>query len=109
MLHGQAVLVGMWIEASWSASQGWTEPAVVDALENVCNKLDMSIEIRDTITNKTLFDAISFDKKMQCDKLQLVVLENFGFATIRDLDQEDMLRLSGFASQFLSLHYSSHP
>ena len=49
----------------------------------------MSIEIRDTITTKTMFDC-SFDKKMQCDKLQLVVLENFGLATIRDLDQEDM-------------------
>ena len=109
LFHGQAVLLGMWIEAAWAATQGWTENVVVDALENVCNKLDMSIEIRDTITTKTMFDAISFDKKMQCDKLQLVVLENFGLATIRDLDQEDMFRLSDFASQFLSVHYSSHP
>jgi 3-dehydroquinate synthase len=107
LLHGQAVLIGMWIEAAWAASKGWTEAGVVESLENVCIELDMSIEIRDTITSETLFDAISFDKKMQCDKLQLVVLENFGFAAIRDLDREDMLKLSEFASCFLSLHYSS--
>ena len=62
----------------------------------------MSIEMRDTISKKTLFD-ISFDK-MQCDRVQLVVLENFGLATIRDLDQEDMFRLSDFASRILSVH-----
>ena len=66
----------------------------------------MSIEIRDTISSKSLFDAISFDKKMQCDKLQLVVLQNFGLATIRDLDQEEMFQMSAFASQFLNIHFS---
>ena len=109
VLHGQAVLIGMWVEAAWTNSKGWTTPDVVSALENVCNKLDMSIEMRDTITRDTLFGAISFDKKMQCDKLQLVVVENFGFATIRDLDREEMLQMSEFASQFLKLHFSSIP
>lgn len=109
VLHGQAVLMGMWVEAAWTHSRGWTTPDVVRALENVCNKLDMSIEMRDTITRDTLFAAISFDKKMQCDKLQLVVVENFGFATIRDLDREEMLQMSDFASQFLKLHFSSIP
>ena len=52
-------------------------------------------------------NAISFDKKMQCDKLQLVVIENFGLAAIRDLDQEEMLQMSVFASQFLNIHFSS--
>ena len=33
ILHGQAVLVGMWIEAAWAASQGWTDVAVVETLE----------------------------------------------------------------------------
>ena len=107
ILHGQAVLIGMWVEAAWTASIGWTTPHVVTVLENVCNKLDMSIEIRDTISSKSLFDAISFDKKMQCDKLQLVVIENFGLAAIRDLDQEEMLQMSVFASQFLNIHFSS--
>ena len=107
IFHGQAVLIGMWVEAAWAAERGWTKPHVVSVLENVCNKLDMSIEMRDTITSKSLFDAISFDKKMQCDKLQLVVLKDFGFATIRDLDQEEMLQMSDFSSHFLKLHFSS--
>ncbi len=107
VLHGQAVLIGMCVEAAWTASRGWTRPHVVTVLENVCNKLDMSIEIRDTITSKSLFDAISFDKKMQCDKLQLVVLEDFGLATIRDLDREEILQMSAFTSIFLKTHFSS--
>ena len=109
VLHGQAVLVGMWIEASWTCSKGWTTPHVVRAIENVCKKLDMSIQIRDTISSETLFDAISFDKKMQCDKLQLAVVENFGLASIRDLDRQEILQMSAFASQFLKLHFSSIP
>ena len=61
--HGQAVLIGMWIEAAWTASLGWTESGVVDALDFICNKLDMSIEIRDTISSKSLFDAIRSIKR----------------------------------------------
>lgn len=30
VLHGQAVLLGMWIETAWTMNQGWTTPRVVD-------------------------------------------------------------------------------
>jgi len=107
LLHGHAVMVGMWIEAAWASNKGWTPPYVVETLKFVNSKLDMSIEINDTITTKTMFDAISFDKKMQCDKLQIVVVEEFGRSTFRTLEHEEIAELSAFTVRFLQTHFSS--
>ena len=47
--HGNAVFLGMCIEASWLSSQGKLPIAIVRYLFDLQNKLDMSIEIVDTI------------------------------------------------------------
>ena len=69
--HGHAVFLGMCIEASWLSSQGKLPIAIVHYLFALQNKLDMSIEIVDTIHANIMFEAISLDKKMQCDTLKL--------------------------------------
>ncbi len=101
VLHGQAVLLGMWIESAWTMQQGWTASRVVEYLESFVKSIDMSIEIKDTITRMTLFDAISFDKKMQCDKLQLVVIRDFGSVSLRSLDTAEIQSLVAFAVHYL--------
>lgn len=107
ILHGHAVLIGMWIESAWTTSKGWTVPTVAETLKFINQSLDMSIEIDDTITTKTMFDAISFDKKMQCDKLQIVVVEDFGRPTFRTLAHEEIAELSAFTVRFLQTHFFS--
>ena len=106
ILHGQAVLLGMVIESEWTRSQGWTSPEVVNALKKSLKYIDMSIEIDDNVSRMTMFDAISFDKKMQCDKLQLVVVQDFGLVHMRALNREEILRLASFATEFL-IQYSN--
>jgi 3-dehydroquinate synthetase len=48
-----------------------------------------------------MFDAISFDKKMQCDKLQMVVLQDFGKAMVCHLEQAEIADMIGFVVEFL--------
>jgi 3-dehydroquinate synthase len=105
ILHGQAVLFGMLIESEWTLSQGWTKSCVVDALKKSIKYIDMSIEIDDNVSRMTMFDAISFDKKMQCDKLQLVVVQDFGLVHMRALNRDEILSLASFATEFL-IQYS---
>lgn len=106
ILHGQAVLLGMVIESEWTLSQGWTSPQVVAALKKSLKDIDMSIEIDNNVSRMTMFDAISFDKKMQCDKLQLVVVQDFGLVHMRALNRDEILRLASFAAEFL-IQYSN--
>ena len=100
--HGQAVYLGLCIESGWLYSQGRVP---YDLYQYICRlelKLDMSIEIVNNISVMTMFNAISFDKKMQCDKLKLIGFVDFGEPYIFNIEREEQLDLASYAVECLS-------
>ena len=86
--HGYAVLLGMFCEISWlHHSEIQLAEGVLLRIEEFIKYIDMSIEIGDTVTALTLFDAISFDKKMQCDKLTMVGLKTLGEPVLLEINR----------------------
>ncbi len=109
MRHGIAVLIGMYLETAWTYSKGWTTIGVVHHLESFLKRLDMSIFSGDNIDVVTMFDAISFDKKMQCDKLQMVVVHDFGQAHLSDLNRDEIEDLVAFSTERLLVLFTPNP
>lgn len=101
--HGYAVLLGMLCEISWlHQSEMHVADEVIRILEEFIKNVDMSIEIGDTVTALTLFDAISFDKKMQCDKLTMVGLKTLGEPVLLEIDRHQQWDLCCHSVELLN-------
>ena len=96
--HGEAVLLGMLCELKWQYVDGVSgTKEMINVIERLINTIDMSIKIDDTIDELTMFDAISFDKKMQCDKLTMIGLDNLGKPLLTSIGPSKQLELCTFS------------
>lgn len=90
-LHGEAVAVGMVIEAEIGKRLGITPPEVVEDLKATVHSYGLPTELPD-VPSKILIAAMRLDKKNESGKLNMVLLKGTGEAElIRDIP-EDVVR-----------------
>ncbi len=84
MSHGKAVVMGMLAMAKLSKEQGWGQSQVVEHLEKWTGKFGYAIE-EEAIPFKAIQTYLMNDKKVNQNKVNLIIVESMGQATIRPL------------------------
>ena len=90
-LHGEAVAIGMLVEAQLGERLGITPPAVVEALASLLRKADYPLEKPD-ISADRLLDSMFRDKKVERGRLRFIFPAKMGDVTIQDVEDLDLIR-----------------
>jgi 3-dehydroquinate synthase len=80
-LHGEAVGTGLLIAADMSARMGALQPAVVERLRALLQRVGLPVEAP-RIGAQRAFDYMQVDKKVQAGRVRLILLEGLGKAVV---------------------------
>lgn len=78
-LHGEAVAVGMVVEAQVGVRAGVTDPSVPDALQAMLERADLPTRLP-AVFSQTLVDLMRLDKKSRHGRLRFSLVEQLGRA-----------------------------
>lgn len=81
-LHGEAIAVGMVVEAELGHLLGITPREVVEELRDTVAQAGLPLHLPPAVSVETLLDAMRYDKKRVGDSLSVVVLETVGKARV---------------------------
>lgn len=81
-LHGEGVAVGMLMAAEMSRKLGWFAASDVERVKKLLQKAKLPITISNAISSEKIVEVMGVDKKVQDNKIRLVLLKSIGSATI---------------------------
>ncbi len=81
-LHGEAIAVGMIVEAELGQILGITPAPVVNALREAIARAGLPTRLPQEVSIETLLEAMRYDKKRAGDTLRVVLLEALGTARL---------------------------
>jgi len=81
VLHGEAVAIGLVLEARWAAREGVCDPTLPDRIARVAGALGLPVRAPVGLDPVTLADAVAVDKKTTRDTLWLPVPVRAGLGT----------------------------
>ena len=81
-LHGEAIALGLVMAASMSATQGWIGKQDVQRVIALLATAGLPVDPVDEVSAETLRSLMKQDKKVQCGKIRLVLLNAIGAAFI---------------------------
>lgn len=85
-LHGEAVALGMVLEANLSRLLGYCEQTVVERIRKICQQIGLPTELSD-VSPYQILEMMKGDKKNRFGKLSLIVVEKIGkVVSLRDID-----------------------
>jgi 3-dehydroquinate synthase len=82
--HGEAVALGMVAATGLAVRHGRVEPAVLDRLVALLDRIGLPTEAPDLAPAATLIEAMQLDKKVAGGKLRLIVPDRLGAVSIVD-------------------------
>ncbi len=83
-LHGEAVALGMVVEANIACRLGLSAASVVEIIEKIVNKLGLSLTMLKEFDVAEIMRLMRGDKKNNTNQKKLVLLENVGQVYIKD-------------------------
>lgn len=90
--HGEAIAIGMVVEAKYSARVGLTSGSVVEAIESILKKLNLPTQIPDEMPNAEIIKAMRVDKKKNAKAIRFALPVEIGKVELKDVtDLEDVL------------------
>jgi 3-dehydroquinate synthase len=93
-LHGEAVAIGMYMEAKLSSQLGLIRQEEVSRIKALIDSCDLPSEMPDEITIPDLMEKMQIDKKTVAGKMHFVLPEKVGSVTIhREIAAEDIRKL----------------
>ena len=81
-LHGEAVAIGMHIEAKLSQAQGLISAKQVNRIKKLIESYDLPTEIPEDVELNSLFDVMQIDKKTVSGELNFILPEKIGSVKI---------------------------
>lgn len=87
--HGEAVSIGMVVEASLSISRGYLAPYELERMKNLLTFFGLPVEIKKNEKDKVM-DAILKDKKKEGNGIYSVLLKGIGNAVIEKVDIKEI-------------------
>ena len=90
-LHGEAVALGMLMAARLSQTRDYLSDADVKRIHNLLLRIGYEDCLPKTLTAGEIIDAMTHDKKVYKDRLNLILLDSIGSATIKDDVSRDEL------------------
>ena len=80
--HGEAVAIGMHIEAKLSQSQGFISTNHVNRIKKLIESYDLPVEMPEDIELNSLFEVMQIDKKTVSGELKFILPEKIGSVKI---------------------------
>jgi len=90
-LHGEGVGVGMLMAAEMSKKLGWLSSEDVNRVSGLLKKANLPTSIPKEISPQQMIEVMAVDKKVQNNKIRLVLLKAIGDAIITDDFDQDLL------------------
>lgn len=88
ILHGEAVMIGMIVEAKIGTRLGITDPELPDSLKKMAEVCRLPAELPTRLTAEILVDAMKNDKKASNGRLAMSLLERVGECRlVKDIDE----------------------
>ncbi len=81
-LHGEGVAIGMLMAVEMSRKLGWLAISDVKRIEKLLLKAKLPISLRKDISSNQMVKVMGLDKKVQDNKIRLVLLKSIGEATV---------------------------
>lgn len=82
--HGEAVAIGMHIEAKLSQSMGFISTKQVNRIKKMIESYDLPAEMPKDIESNNLFEVMQIDKKTVLGKLRFILPEKIGAVKIHE-------------------------
>ncbi len=90
--HGEAIAIGMCVEAKYSARIGLASQSVVEAIESTLKKLNLPTEIPDELSKAEIIKAMRVDKKKNAKSIRFALPVEIGKVELVDVnDLEEVL------------------
>jgi 3-dehydroquinate synthase len=80
LLHGEAVAIGMVVEATIGERMGVTTPGTAVALQSALESFDLPVRIPESATPGAIAEAIGFDKKNRAGSARFALIRDLGSA-----------------------------
>ncbi|WP_150265239.1 3-dehydroquinate synthase [Paenibacillus tepidiphilus] len=100
LLHGEAVAVGLVIQARLAVKLGYLQAAEASRVEALLRKAGLPVEIPAAITNRMLMDKMYTDKKVRGGRIRFVFQEGIGVMKVFEggaystpVDEETVMEL----------------
>lgn len=90
-LHGEAVALGMLMAARLSQARGYLAEVEVERIHNLLLRIGYHDCLPKKLSAGEILDAMTHDKKVYNDRLNLILLDSIGSATIKDDVSRDEL------------------
>ena len=81
-MHGEGVAIGMLMAVEMSRKLGWLAISDVKRIEKLLLKAKLPISLRKDISSNQMVKVMGLDKKVQDNKIRLVLLKSIGEATV---------------------------
>jgi 3-dehydroquinate synthase len=91
-LHGEAVAIGMQVEALLSVKMGLLSPQDAESIEGILAAFDLPSALPEGIDSEMLLDAMHLDKKARSGQIRFVLPEEIGSVRIDVPADPDVLR-----------------
>ncbi|MCS7290924.1 MAG: 3-dehydroquinate synthase [Roseiflexus sp.] len=92
LLHGEAVAIGMHLEAQIAARMGMVEPAFVERQERLLRTYGLPTDLPPGTTVSDLLERTLRDKKVRAGRVRWALPQGIGAATVRDDVPETVVR-----------------
>lgn len=84
--HGEAIAIGMVVEAKYSAQVGLASKSVVEAIESTLKKLNLPTQIPDEMPREEIIKAMRVDKKKNAKSIRFALPVEIGKVELIDVD-----------------------
>jgi 3-dehydroquinate synthase len=91
--HGEAIAIGMVVEAKYSARVGLTSQSVVEAIESTLKKINLPTQIPKGLSKEEIIQAMKVDKKKNAKAIRFALPVEIGKVELVDVDES---ALAGF-------------
>jgi 3-dehydroquinate synthase len=85
--HGEAIAIGMAVEAKYSARVGLASRGVVEAIESVLKKINLPTQIPTELSKEEIIKAMRVDKKKNAKSIRFALPVDIGKVELVDVSQ----------------------
>ena len=76
--HGQAVAIGLVLQAQWGREQGWVSAGDLQRLRTLLHAVHLPTRLPETVATQALLDAMTLDKKARAQTIRFVFMRGIG-------------------------------
>lgn len=101
-IHGEAVSIGMRVEAILSVSRGIAEAGLDGEITSILNSYGLPINLPYDINDDEILSSIEIDKKAISGRLRFILPERIGKVRIEEVSDLNLIRSSLFCSKTIN-------